>query len=83
MTKEEFKKLQVGDLVKRVETESQYRVPIRFGVVTRMFNNASRTINIAKILWSYNGDTYVSQYSNGNLAIGRIELVSAAKRNND
>jgi hypothetical protein len=80
MTKEEFKKLQVGDLVKRVETESQYRVPIRLGVVTRMFNNASRTINIAKILWNYNGDTYVSQYSNGNLAIGRIELVSAAKK---
>ena len=83
MTKEEFKKLQVGDLVKRVETESQYGVPIRLGVVTRMFNNASRTINIAKILWNYNGDTYVSQYSNGNLAIGRIELVSAAKKNND
>jgi hypothetical protein len=80
MTKEEFKKLQVGDLVKRIETEPQYIEPVRLGVVTRMFNNASRTINIAKILWSYKGDTYVSQYSDGNLTIGRIELVSKAKK---
>jgi hypothetical protein len=83
MTKEEFKNLQIGDLVKRIETEPQYIEPVRLGVVTRMFNNASRTINIAKILWSYKGDTYSIQYNDGNLALARIELVSAAKRNND
>ena len=80
MEKQQFKKLQIGDLVKRIETEPQYAERIRLGVVTRMFNNASRTINIATILWSYKGDTQSSQYSDGNLAIGRIELLSKAKK---
>ena len=81
MIKEEFKELQIGDLVKRVETESQYGVPIRLGVVTRIFNNASRTINTTTILWNYKGDTYISQYTSGDtLSLRRIELLSKAKQ---
>ena len=78
MTKQQFKKLQVGDLVKRspqVTTD-----PTSVGVVTRIFNNASRTINIATILWNYKGDTYKSQYSDGNLSIEHLDLLSKAKK---
>jgi len=81
MEKQQFKKLQIGDLVKRIETEPQYAERIRLGVVTRIFNNASRTINTTMILWNYEGDTYISQYTSGDtLSLGRIELLSKAKK---
>ena len=79
MEKQQFKNLQVGDLVKR---SSQVTTdPTRLGVVTRIFNNASRTINTTTILWNYEGDTYISQYTSGDtLSLGRIELLSKAKK---
>tara|TARA_R110002153_G_scaffold192712_1_gene346018 strand:+ start:4986 stop:5216 length:231 start_codon:yes stop_codon:yes gene_type:complete len=76
VTKEEFKKLQVGDLVK-------HALSLNLGVVTRMFHNASHTIDIATILWSDKADTYNSQYHSGSVVIEFLEPLSKAQEKHD
>jgi len=73
VTREEFKRLQVGDLVK-------HALSLNLGVVTRMFHNASHTINIATILWSGGATVFNSEYDSASALIDYLEPLSKAQK---